>query len=163
MKRYVFVCEEVVLVGMLMVGNMLGRGIDSLVFSISAGFLLLRRFTFFLDHSLVSVSKTSGDSYRIAVLPSGKGPTSPRKIGNPRSAKSVLQSSIPICSCISAMLSTDSNSFSRMDPSGARVITRIILFCFTMSHLKLKLRTEFISFSVPTPWGNSTPCRHCTG
>ncbi len=60
----------------------------------------VRRRGFAAPHSFVSDSKTSGDSYRTMFLPSGIGPISPRKTGMPRSAKSVLQSSVPICMCI---------------------------------------------------------------
>ena len=37
----------------------------------------------------------------MTLLPSGMGPISPRKTGKPRRARSVLQSSTPICVCIS--------------------------------------------------------------
>jgi len=56
-----------------------------------------RRTAFAATHSFVSVSNTSGDSYRTMFLPSGIGPISPRKTGRPRISRSVLQSSTPIC------------------------------------------------------------------
>ena len=129
-----------------------------------------RRLVFWLAHSLVNTSKTSGDSYRTEFFPSGKGPTRPRKIGIPRSSKSVLQSSIPIWSCNSLMASKDSKSFSRIEPSDARVMTRMIrwvedmkctygirtawgaeLIPVTLRHRVNLWLTRKTKFSVPTP------------
>jgi len=83
-----------------------------------------RRLIFMLLHSLVIVSKTSGDSYLTIFLPSGIGPIRPRNTGMPRRAKSALLSSTPIWLCKRSIESGDGKSRILSEPSLPRVTIR---------------------------------------